>query len=189
MGLINSAHGYGTLTKALHWAVVGLFAFQYVGAAVMLRTGAEEATLGLSQATYYNWHKSIGLVALALAVARLVNRRMGELPPWAATLSPLEQKLIHRMEQALYAAMLVMPFSGLVYVMAGGYGVRLFGVLDLPNPVGTWPGLASLARSIHVGSAFALLLPLGLHLGIVVGHHLIARDGMIGRMLTTRRGA
>lgn len=127
MALLNSRHGYGTLTKALHWAVVVLFAFQYAGAAVMLRTGEADTTLGLAQATYYNWHKSLGLIALALAVARLVNRRAGELPPWASTLSPLEHKLIHWTEWLLYGAMLVMPLTGYIYCMAGGYGVLFLG--------------------------------------------------------------
>ena len=51
MRLLNSRHGYGALTKALHWAVVVLFAFQYAGASIMLRTGEGQTTLGLAQAT------------------------------------------------------------------------------------------------------------------------------------------
>lgn len=186
MRLLNSQGGYGALTKALHWAIAVLFALQYAGAWVMMRTGADETVLGMSQAGYYNWHKSLGLVALALAVARLVNRRAGELPPWAPTLSPLERRLIHIAEPLLYGAMLVMPVSGFLYCMAGGYGVLLLGVFELPNPIGTWPLLASLARATHVAAAFALLLPLGLHLGIVLGHHFLDRDGLIRRMLFGR---
>ncbi len=186
MPLLNSRNGYGALTKFLHWAIVVLFAFQYFGAAIMLRTGTAETVLGLSQPIYYNWHKSLGLAALALAVLRLVNRWAGVLPPWAPALSPLERKLIHPMETLLYAAMLVMPLSGFLFCMAGGYGVTLFGAFELPNPIGHWPVLASLSRGVHVAAAFALLLPLGLHLGIVLGHHFLARDGLIRRMLPGR---
>ena len=50
MGLLNSRHGYGALTKALHWAIVALFAAQYLGAWIMLRTPADAATLGIMQA-------------------------------------------------------------------------------------------------------------------------------------------
>ena len=187
MPILNSRHGYGALTKTLHWAIVVLFAFQYAGAGIMLRTGEAETTLGLSQATYYNWHKSLGLVALVLAVARLLNRRAGELPPWAPTLSPLEHKLIHRAETLLYGAMLVMPVSGYLLCMTGGYGVALFGAIELPNPIGSWPLLASLARAIHIAAGFALLLPLGVHLGIVLAHHYLAKDGLIRRMMPGRK--
>ena len=187
MPLLNSRNGYGSLTKTLHWAVALLFALQYVGAWVMMRTPADGATLGVGQATYYNWHKTLGLVVLALAVVRIINRSKGELPPWAPTLSSLEHKLIHRAEQLLYAAMLVVPLSGFFYCMAGGYGVTLFGIWEMPNPVGELPWLASLSRAVHVAAAFLLLLPLGVHLGIVLGHHVYGRDGMLHRMLPGRR--
>ena len=186
MPLLNSKHGYGGLTKALHWLIAILFALQYASAAIMLRTPADGDTFGVSQAALYNWHKSLGLLALLLAVARLVNRRAGALPPWAPTLTPLEQTIIHRAEQLLYAAMLAMPVSGLLYVMAGGFGVRLFGIVDLPNPIGTWPLLAMLAKWVHVASAFALLLPLGAHLALVLGHHFGLRDRLLARMLPQR---
>ncbi len=187
MQLLNSSSGYGALTKLLHWLIAALFALQYASAIIMLRVPAEATTLGVTQAEYYNWHKSLGLLALLLTIARLVNRRSGALPPWAPTLTPLEQVMVHRAEQLLYAAMLVMPLSGLVYVMAGGYGVRLFGIFDLPNPIGSAPRLAVLAQWLHVASAILLLLPLGLHLGLVLGHHFGLKDRLISRMLPGRK--
>ena len=184
MALLNSNNGYGALTKLLHWLIALLFALQYVSAAIMLRTPADAGTLGISQASFYNWHKSLGLVALIVAVARLVNRRAGALPPWAPTLTAPEKIVIHRAEQLLYAAMLIMPLSGFLYVMAGGYGVRLFGVLDLPNPFAApSPAIATVAKWVHVASAMLLLLPLGAHLSIVLGHHFGVRDQLIHRML------
>jgi cytochrome b561 len=189
MPLLNSASGYGALTKLLHWLILALFALQYVSAAIMLRTPADATTLGLDQDTTYNWHKSLGLVALLLAVTRLLNRRAGELPPWAPSLTLVEQKIIHRAEQLLYAAMLIMPLSGFVYVMAGGYGVLLFGVLPLPNPLPSSPLLAATAKWVHVAGAMLLLLPLGAHLAIVLGHHFGLRDRLLHRMLPSRAGA
>ena len=187
MGMFNSDAGYGALTKACHWLIAALFALQYASAAVMLRTAGEGTTLGLGQGTWFNGHKSFGLVALAVTLLRLWNRRQGSLPPWAPTLTPLEQVMIHRGEQLLYAAMLVMPLSGFLYCMAGGYGVRLFGLWDLPAVIGTSALVASIARTVHVVSALALLLPLGLHLGLVLAHQLHLGDGIVRRMLPGRR--
>jgi cytochrome b561 len=191
MPLVNSAAGYGALTKLLHWLIALLIVLQYTSASIMLRTPAEATTLGLDQGTYYNWHKSLGLVAFLLILARLVNRRVGELPPWAPTLTPLEQRIIHRTEQLLYGALLIMPLSGFIYVMAGNYGVRLFGLWDLPNPIGPAPLAAEIALWVHVGCAMLLLLPLGSHLSLVLGHHFGMRDRIIHRMLpgrTVRQG-
>lgn len=186
MPILNSTLGYGALTKLFHWLIVLLFALQYLSATIMLRTPAETTTLGMDQATYYNWHKSLGLVALVVAVARLLNRSAGTLPPWAPTLTALEQRVIHRAEQLLYAAMFIMPVSGFLYVMAGGYGVRLFGLFDLPNPIPSSLLLASVANWVHVASAMLLLLPLGSHLGLVLGHHFALKDRLIDRMLPVR---
>ena len=92
------------------------------------------------------------------------------------TLTPLEQRIIHRTEQLLYGALLIMPLSGFLYVMAGNYGVRLFGLWDLPNPIGPAPLTAGIALWVHVACAMLLLLPIGTHLGLVLGHHFGLRD-------------
>jgi cytochrome b561 len=74
MPLVNSATGYGALTKLFHWLIALLIILQYTSASIMLRTPADATTLGLDQGAYYNWHKSLGLVALLLMLARLANR-------------------------------------------------------------------------------------------------------------------
>jgi cytochrome b561 len=186
MPFVNSPTGYGALTKVFHWLIVLIILLQYTSAKIMLRTPAAATTLGLIQDTYYNWHKSLGLVALLVMLARLANRQIGELPPWATTLTALEQMIIHRTEQLLYVALLIMPLSGFLYVMAGNYGVRLFGLWDLPNPIGPAPLTAEIALWVHVACSMLLLLPLGTHLGLVLGHHFGLRDRLIHRILPGR---
>lgn len=187
MAWLNSPAGYGGLTKFYHWLVVALFACQYVAAAIMLGMAENATVLGLAQSVYYNWHKSLGLVALVVAVLRLVNRRLGALPPWAPTLTTGEQAFIHRAEQVLYASMLAMPVSGFVYVMAGGYGVEMFGRFALPNPIGDRPTLASVAKWVHIVGAWVLLAAIAGHAGLVLRHQFVLKDGLVSRMLPGRR--
>jgi cytochrome b561 len=179
----NSPTGYGALTKTLHWLVAALFAFQFVAGHIMVRLPANTTQLGLGPDTWFNWHKSIGLVALVVAVVRLWNRRQGQLPPWAPSLTAAERHFIHRAEQALYAAMLVMPLSGFVYVMAGGYGVLLFGAWPLPNMIGSAPVLAAVAKWLHIGAGWLLAAALAGHIGLVLRHQVWLRDGLLRRML------
>ncbi|MEL7416423.1 MAG: cytochrome b/b6 domain-containing protein, partial [Pseudomonadota bacterium] len=82
MAMTNSATGYGTATKVFHWMIVILFAMQYVGGNIMTSIDFSSSYAGISTNTYYNWHKSLGLLALLVAILRLINRQMGELPPW-----------------------------------------------------------------------------------------------------------
>ena len=187
MPWLNTQTGYGALTKCLHWLVVLLFAFQYVAASLMLRLAPGERTLGLGQDDYFNWHKSIGLVVFAVAAGRLWSRRAGRLPDWAPQLVTAERRFIHRAEQVLYTAMFLMPVSGFFYTMAGGYGVRLFGAVDLPNPIGTWPALATVARYTHMAGGILLALTIACHVVVVLRHQIWLRNGLMFRMLPGRR--
>jgi len=59
----------------------------------------------------------------------------------------------------------------------------LFGLFDLPNPIPSSTVIASIAKWTHAASAILLLLPLGTHLGLVLGHHFGQKDRLIDRIL------
>ena len=99
--MMNTDARYGLVTKTLHWVVFLLILNQFVVATAMLHTASDETTLGFTQGWLYEWHKSIGLVALAFAVLRYVWRRATPLPDWAPNLSASEQRAIHRIELSL----------------------------------------------------------------------------------------
>jgi len=183
MPLLNSARGYGGLTKALHWIVVVLFAWQ-VGSALVMTRLPEEAAAGRD--LLYNWHKTLGLVALAVALVRIWARRQGELPPWAPCLTPTDQRVVHHAENGLYLAMLLLPVSGFMHVMAGGYGVAFAGVAALPNPLPRWEWLALAGKWGHVAGGALLAVSLAAHLGVVLRHTLVKRNGLVRRMLPGR---
>ena len=183
MALTNSAQGYGTLTKIFHWTIVILFAAQFIGGNIMTAIGFNSSFAGIGTNDYYNWHKSLGLVALAIAILRILNRQLGQLPPWAPSLSKREQGFIHRVEQVFYLAMLVMPVTGWLYVMWGDYGVNLFGVWEMPRPLPKDDTLRDIAKWAHIGAGWVLLFGIIGHVGLVLRHQLIKKDGLLKRML------
>ncbi|MEL6684398.1 MAG: cytochrome b [Pseudomonadota bacterium] len=187
MPLQNTSDSYGAFTKLFHWIIVILFAWQYVSGNIMTGMERGDVVASLNQNDYYNWHKSIGLVALAIAIARLLNRYIGQLPGWAPTLSGSEKKVIHRLEQVLYLAMFVMPVTGYIYVMAGGFGVLLFGEYKLPDPIGKAETLAFYGKWIHIYAGYVLAAAVAGHLFIVLRHQLFMKDGLLLRMLPARR--
>ncbi|HCB14231.1 MAG TPA: cytochrome B, partial [Gammaproteobacteria bacterium] len=75
MPLKNSATYYGPVTRFLHWSVFILFIWQYLSAAIMTHLARDQTLLALMQGDFYNWHKSIGLMLLVLALARLIWRK------------------------------------------------------------------------------------------------------------------
>ncbi len=162
--------------------MVILFALQYSGGHIMTAIGFNNSFAGITTNQYYDWHKSLGLVALFVAILRIINRQMGKLPPWAPTLSGTERKFIHRVEQVFYLAMLVMPISGWLYVMWGNYGVNFFGVWEMPRPLEKDTTLRDIAKWTHIVSAWILLAAMISHIGLVLRHQIFKKDGLLKRM-------
>ena len=102
--MMNTDTRYGPVTKALHWLLFLLLLNQFVVAAVMLNTPDGGTTAGFTQGTLYEWHKSIGLVALAAAAVRYLWRRTTPLPDWAPNLTDAENTVIRFIERALSGA-------------------------------------------------------------------------------------
>lgn len=187
MPLLNSATHYGAVTRFLHWAVFLLFAFQYVGANIMTRLEPGKTLFSLTGDNFYDWHKSIGLVLFALMVLRIAWRKLTSLPDWAPALSPAERAISSWNETLLYTCMFLMPVTGYLFVMAGDYGIKLFGLFELPRPIGKVEWLAATAHVIHVVTAYVLVLVVGSHLALGLKHHIFERNGFLNRMLPFRR--
>jgi len=183
MQIQNSAKHYGVVTKFFHWAVFLLFINQYVVAYAMLTTPQGTTTLGYPQGTLYNWHKSIGLIVLGVALLRYTWRKTTPLPDWAPHLSAAEKRGIHWIERTLYLCMFLMPLSGFVFVMTGGYGVHFFSTWHLPNFLGENATVALLAQWTHRLTAWGIVLTLLLHWGLGIRHQVLYRDRYLQRML------
>jgi cytochrome b561 len=183
VGLKNTAIRYGAITRSFHWIILVLFIYQYTVANMMLRIERDQTLLGFTQGTLFNWHKSVGLILLLLALLRLGWRKATNLPDWAPTLTRWERQAFHWIERILYTAMLLMPISGYVYTMAGGYGVRLFGIYALPNPFGKIEILAEIGKTLHIITAYMIVLTLVCHVGLVFKHQFVDKDKLLYRML------
>ena len=183
----NGRSSYGTVTKLFHWAVFLLFLNQYFVAYAMLNTAEGSTTAGFAQGTLYNWHKSIGIILLGLALLRYTWRKTTPLPNWAPNLSRREKQWIHWIERILYLCMFLMPISGLVFVMTGGYGVNFFGRWQLPNLLGEQATIAFLAQWTHRATAWLIVFTLLAHWGLGIRHHIVYGDGYLRRMLPFTR--
>jgi cytochrome b561 len=179
----NSATRYGTVTKILHWTVFVLILNQFVVATMMLNTPQGQTTAGFTQGQLYNWHKSIGLIALAVVLARYIWRKTTPLPDWAPNLSDGEKRALGWIEPTLYLCMFLMPLSGFVFVMTGGYGVNFFGAWHLPNFLGKHAAISKIAEWTHIVTAVVLFVTLLAHWTLGIRHQWQHRDRYLHRML------
>lgn len=185
--LKNTPTRYGLVSKFLHWSVFLLIVYQFFGANIMSRLGRDGTLLGLNQDDFYNWHKSIGLMVLAVALLRITWRRTTPLPEWAQVLTPAERTISSRLEFWLYALMFLLPITGYLYVMTGGYGVKLFGRFDLPNPIGKHPTAAVWAQTAHVLLTYAAVVVASWHIGLGLKKHVYDGTRYVYRMLPFTR--
>jgi cytochrome b561 len=163
--LRNGAHGYGVVTRTLHWAMALAILTQFV-----LGFTLDPSGRGLSRRGGYHpfgsdrlltVHVILGSAILTLAVVRLTWRLTTPLPPWAATLTASERAFAHWTECALYALMFVMPLTGLLLVVA-----------DKDE-----------FRTPHLLSHIAFFIVLVLHVSLVLKHQILDQDRLLRRML------
>lgn len=164
MAARNGPSGYGWVTRTLHWLTVLAVAAQLAVGYVMdaddsgggrgrgrgrggesgqgRGRGGEDSGYLDDPQTLLTVHVVLGLTILALAVGRVLWRRVAGLPPWSEHLSERQRRLAHWTERGLLTLLFVIPLSGLALVAAGDDDV-------LP---------------LHVGAHVAFFVALAAHL-------------------------
>lgn len=178
MPTIPAAH-YGTLTKIFHWAtallIIGLIGLGWY-------------MVGL---TYYDrWyntslsaHKSLGMIALALAFLSILWRIYRGGPPPVATIKPWEHIAAKTAHRFLYVMMLLIPITGYFVSTSEGAAVSVFGWFSVPPVVPVDESLREVAVSLHYYSAYATAGLVVVHTAAALKHQFIDKDGTLGRML------
>jgi cytochrome b561 len=138
----------------------------------------------------YPWHKSFGVIALALIIIRLYQRSKQRWVSSAAGSS--QERFVHVIHQILIVCLIAMPLSGLGLSGFGGYGVDVFGLTFIPSnyvadeAVAYSQALSDVSKQIHiyVGYSFASLIVL--HAGAAFKHHFIEKDKTLLRMISAK---
>jgi cytochrome b561 len=169
-----SAQRYTLPAIALHWAqAVVIVWLLWLGWTMLdLPKGAERSAA-------YGLHKSLGLLALLLIVARLAWRR-GHPAPRAIS-GGWEARLATAVHHALYAMLFLAPLAGYLASSFTPYAIKFFGI-ELPKT--GWPdeSLNGLFKWAHVVFVWSLAGLIALHVAGALKHAL-KRDGTLQRML------
>jgi cytochrome b561 len=173
---------YGALARLFHWAIAALIVVTVPCGLVMSNIGP-----GPIQNTLYVSHESIGLTVLGLATLRLIWRFIDRPPPLPASVSPLQARAARLNHWLLYLLLFVMPASGYLLVIAGGYPMTYFALFDVPRLVDKNEQLSKLAESAHLTLQFAVYALVLLHVAAALHHHFVRRDGVLRRMWPERR--
>ena len=176
--LANTADAWGAPAKLLHWTVALLIVLQ-----IGLGFAAALWRLSPLKLELFVWHKSVGVLILALMLARLAWRLANRAPALPPQTPAWECYAAHASHALLYALAIALPLSGWVINSAAGVPFSVFWLVPLPAIVAPNEQLEEVAKLAHFSLLVALCLVLAVHIGAALRHHLIKRNDVLLRML------
>jgi len=175
---------YSLPQRWLHW-ITALLVLAALGAGALFFTygfdGLMKTFGGAATNAIYKYHKTAGILVLALMLLRLVLRLRLGAPPKPDSLTPAERILSTGVQHLLYAALIALPILGWTATAAGGYPVEFFG-WTLPGLIGKDKALSGTLYTLHGVTALAVAGLLALHIAGALRHWLIKKDGVMRRM-------
>jgi cytochrome b561 len=167
---------YSSTAIVLHWLLAALIVF-LLGLGWWMMTIEKEP----GSATYFDLHKSLGFIVLALVAIRIAWRATHRpeglpdaVPAWQARAS-------EALHWALYATMIVMPIVGYLGASFQKHRPEFFG---LPTPAWATPNhdVSESFFTVHAITAWVLVVLVSLHVLAGLKHLLIDRDRVFQRM-------
>ncbi|MDH2325467.1 cytochrome b [Cereibacter sp. SYSU M97828] len=162
---------YRRPARILHWITAAIVLAMIPAGLVMVQ---KDAPFGDA---LFIFHKNMGVVVLALVLARLAYRWRHPPPPLNIPLAGVA-KATHWL---LYAALLVMAVSGYVRVTTGGFPLEMLDAIGLPRPAKN-EAVAEIAKRVHWAAHYAVIGLVALHVAAAL-RHALRRDGVFSRML------
>ena len=168
---------YTRIAVALHWVVAVVVFAQFALGWLMQEIAKQPPG---PRASAFNAHKSIGLVILALMLARIAWRLSHPAPPFPA-MPRWRARAALANHALLYALLLAMPLAGYLGSAFSGYPVRVFAVV-LPSWAPKSEAVKHAMSEVHLVAAWLLAASVAVHLAAVVKHAIVDRDGILARM-------
>ena len=176
---------YGLVAIGFHWSIAILF----VG---LIGLGAWMVGL-----TYYDpWyndslalHKAIGIVVLALALAKLGWKLADRKPGFAPEVRPYERAGATATHWILSALLIVLPVTGYLISTSEGAGIDMFGLFEVPAFFDVTAVTRDLAIDLHYYLAYGGIALVGIHAGAGLKHTFIDKGSTLIRMLIPRSRA
>jgi cytochrome b561 len=168
-------------TIGLHWLAAALLLFMIPGGLVI-----DEFEKGPFRSGWIDFHRSLGLIVLVVALVRLSWRLKEGFPPPLSDTPRWEQLLKQGDHWLLLIGSLTMPLSGIVMNVAGGRGLFFFGLeVIAKSGVKTQPW-ASLAANGHSLGGDVMLAGVVLHIIGLTRRAIRSKDGTLRRMFGLR---
>lgn len=176
------ATGYDGVAKTLHWLIVLLLIAQYTIAWTM-----PDINPRTPPNTLIDFHFSIGVTILALAVLRLLWRWTHPVPLITDNVPAWQNWAARATHFLLYLLLFVLPILGWIDAGFRALPIRFYELATIPPIIAASRALAGRTGDIHTFVSYILLAVIGLHVLAALYHYLVRRDGVLQRMLPSTR--
>ena len=183
--MTHPATRYTNTAIVFHWLTAALI-IGMLGVGKYMTSLGEDDTLRFSLT---QWHKSFGLIILALSIARVLWRLGHRAPALPATMRTWERVMAGLSHLLFYFLILFMPISGWLMVSASPLNIStfFFNLVKVPHLpwASTAPNRAELADTFQLAHEYAsmvLIVLLLIHIGAAIRHQFMLRDQLMTRM-------
>jgi cytochrome b561 len=170
--LMNSAQGYGLVSKTLHW-LIAIMILTMIGVGMYMTDLDKDAP---ARAQIYGLHKAFGVTVLGLVLLRVVWIKLSAPPRLPAGLRHWENVLSRVVKVLLYILMLLTPVAGYLMSNAAGKPINWFGLVEMPALLGEDEQWREILGELHEVFAFSMLGLVGLHVAGALKHRFIDKD-------------
>lgn len=184
MALTNSSAIYGTVARTLHWATSLLILVLLVLGVYMHDLPHSTDGEATTKVWFFSLHKTLGMIAFALALIRLLWSLSNTKPHPLAGAKPLQVYAAETVHWMLYAGILITPLAGYLHHLSTAGSAPIW--LPVPQSLGFIPQtieLAELSGTLHFFSAGLMTISIVAHILGAVYHAVVIKDDTLNRML------
>lgn len=169
---------YALPARWLHW-LTALAVLLVIPAGIAMMNLPQ----GPAQDRLFDFHRSVGILILVLAVLRVATRIALGAPPPHPGLPRWQHVAASATHHLLYVLIVLMPLLGWATSSAFGASVSVFGLFTLPDLVAKNEPLSDILGQIHQVLGFAMAALVGVHILAALYHGIVKQDGVLSRML------
>ena len=174
----NPAVQYTKTAISLHWLVAILFSIVFTFGWLASEIHGKSPV----KSFYMSWHILLGVSVFWLVLLRMWWRATHPAPALPTTVPNWQRRLARATHILIYCLMILIPLTGYLRNQAKGRPVVYLG-WTMPTLVGDDKDLWLIFKQLHKVLAYSLFGIVIAHVLAALYHHLIARNGVLARML------
>lgn len=173
----NTSDSYGIVARLLHW-VLSIFIITLIAVGLYMSDLPDSP----DKWRIIGMHKASGVLVLSLVIIRLIWRLINLQPELPKSVPPILARLAHLNIFILYCLMIIMPTSGMLGSLSGGYPISFFGLFTIPAFAAKYELFSTVCWWVHGICAWLFICVIIAHIGAGLYHHFIRKDNVLRRM-------